>query len=99
MRLVGPVAEGVGEQALPGDLGEQFGADLVTAVDQSGQRGDAFPGEATDAPIVLGITTGSLLGSRLSGRLSVGTIEAVYTTVVLASGLSFLLGALGVINV
>ncbi|WP_033353223.1 hypothetical protein [Kitasatospora aureofaciens] len=49
MRLVGPVAEGVGEQALPGDLGEQFGADLVTAVDQSGQRGDAFPGEATDA--------------------------------------------------
>ncbi|MFI9160907.1 sulfite exporter TauE/SafE family protein [Kitasatospora aureofaciens] len=51
------------------------------------------------APIVLGITTGSLIGSRLSGRLSVGTIEAVYTTVVLASGLSFLLGALGVINV
>ncbi|MEU4300744.1 hypothetical protein AB0F92_25005 [Kitasatospora aureofaciens] len=48
---------------------------------------------------MLGITTGSLLGSRLSGRLSVGTIEAVYTTVVLASGLSFLLGALGVINV
>lgn len=51
------------------------------------------------APIVLGITTGSLLGSRLSGRLSVGTIEAVYSSVVLASGLSFVLGAFGVIHV
>ncbi|MFE5587033.1 sulfite exporter TauE/SafE family protein [Kitasatospora sp. NPDC056531] len=51
------------------------------------------------APIVLGITTGSLLGSRLAGRVSVGVIEAVYTVVVLASGLSFLLGAFGVIHV
>ncbi|WP_035795218.1 sulfite exporter TauE/SafE family protein [Kitasatospora mediocidica] len=51
------------------------------------------------APIVLGITAGSLFGSRLAGRVSVAVIEAVYSTVVLASGLSFVLAAFGVIHV
>ncbi|WP_269854676.1 sulfite exporter TauE/SafE family protein [Streptomyces sp. RPT161] len=51
------------------------------------------------APVVLGITLGSYLGSQLSGRVSVRGIEAVYMATVLASGLSFLLGALGVLHV